>query len=182
MAQTHWSLLQKHFQRSSWGIIFGEPKSVVFVKKEEHRKSGDTTYTLFTVDEQSKENPLGISASFIEDLKSSKKHGNCEKNHCVSWTSNCNGPSHTTMKQIVRCTNNLLVFEMAADEKNISVFDVPKHVEFDGLEFKLFAIICKSDCHFVSWIRFEDRWVFYDGIQSPTMKYFTENQKCCTFV
>lgn len=125
---------------------------------------------------------MGVFASFTEDLKCSKDHGNRAKEYCVSDCSGCNGPSRTVRKQIAQCTNDLLVFELPSSDFNISVFDLPKEVKFDNLNFILFAVICKSSNHFVSWIKLQEQWAFYDGMRQPTMTCFKENKTSCDFV
>ena len=160
------------------------------------RKKHSAAYPLVPFSPSSTD-PTQIFCQLEDDLQN-HSIDRAEINHCVLGTPNCNGPSKSISKTIVKCAGNLLVLAVPRyrtvnkeqislsladlpttdDDKkeqiSLSLADLPLTTVIDRKRFKLRSAIGGDSMHFVSSIKQETSWLFYDGMATPMIKTLDE--------
>jgi len=178
------------------GCTFLVTKRCVICNKDRLRKKHSAAYPLVPFSPSSTD-PTQIFCQLEDDLQN-HSIDRAEINHCVLGTPNCNGPSKSISKTIVKCAGNLLVLAVPRyrtvnkeqislsladlptndDDKkeqiSLSLADLPTTTVIDGKRFKLRSAIGGDSMHFVSFIKQETSWLFYDGMDTPMIKTLDE--------
>ena len=115
--------------------------------------------------------------AFDEDLECAASYKGSWKNFCMLDNTDCSGPHCWVSKELLFCENDLIVFEFPSANCQLSILDFPLERMFGGKPAKLFAAHMLNHNHFVSWIKFDKCWSFYDSLQNPMMKNYDVNNE-----
>ena len=112
--------------------------------------------------------PKQMFSDFNDDLKFHHV-GQIPVKHCIAHTAGCKGPSINVTKRIVQIRGNILIFNLPS-MPDVHLKDIPVMPMFDDKRFTLRAAVGGSSIHFVGYIQDGDGWIFYNGMDNPTLQ------------
>ena len=121
-------------------------------------------------------NPKDIFGQFTDDVGILSGDNEPDINYCVAATKGCKGPSKKVKKRLVSCRGNILVFSIS-NTNNSVLQDFPNIAIFDNKRFVIRGCIGGNNIHFISYYKKEKSWVYYDGMERPMAKEYTEDSK-----
>merc|ERR1712176_1201427 len=140
-------------------------------KETRSRQKHSPAYPMITYYKNSV-NPNDLFGQFEDDLRF---HSSTQDavDHCIVGSKLCKGPSINLSKRLTGCKGNLLVFAFS-NQKDTKLEEIPSIAIFDDKRFILRACIGRNRANFVSYIKKEDYWLYYDGMETPLVERFAK--------